>query len=271
MRRRYGNHAAVNWGFTTRRAPTELLMLLLSLLGKSVAAKAVIGVATVSLSGVTVAAGTGSLPPSVQQMAYDVAGDIGVPAPAETAPAETAPADAAPTDTAPTDAAPTDAAPTDAAPTVEPPGSEAPGGDPSGEPSEDADGDGPDATGPAAKGLCQAYRHGGVKAGSAKERALAGAAGGVDKIGAYCDTVLAGGDQRRPGKSPAPATAAPAAEPAKTKKAEPAKTKEPRPAKTKEPQPAKTKQPQPTKDKGGAGEPTGKGPKGDNGNGNRPK
>jgi hypothetical protein len=251
MRRRYGNHAAVNWGFTTRRAPTELLMLLLSLLGKSVAAKAVIGVATVSLSGVTVAAGTGSLPPSAQQMAYDVAGDIGVPAPAETAPADTAPTGAAPTD--------------------EPPGSEAPGDDPSGEPSEDADGDGPDATGPAAKGLCQAYRHGGVKAGSAKERALAGAAGGVDKIGAYCDTVLAGGDQRRPGKSPAPATAAPAAEPAKTKKAEPAKTKEPRPAKTKEPQPAKTKQPQPTKDKGGAGEPTGKGPKGDNGNGNRPK
>ena len=52
---------------------------------------------------------------------------------------------------------------------------------------------GPDATGPAAFGLCNAYKHASVHGKSAKHsiafRNLAAAAGGVDKIEAYCATI----------------------------------------------------------------------------------
>jgi hypothetical protein len=54
-------------------------------------------------------------------------------------------------------------------------------------------GRGPDATGPAAYGLCTAWSHSSVHGKSLDHsvamRNLADAAGGVDKIGAYCATV----------------------------------------------------------------------------------
>jgi len=52
---------------------------------------------------------------------------------------------------------------------------------------------GPDATGPAAFGLCNAYKHAKVHGKSVGHsiafRNLAAAAGGVDKIDAYCATI----------------------------------------------------------------------------------
>lgn len=136
------------------------------LIGKSLAVKVVAGFAAMTVAGTGVAAETGALPAPVQQAAHDVAGGLGVPAPREAAEQpETGPLDEP-----------------GATPSVAPSASPEPRA--SGTPR------GPDASGPAARGLCQAYRAGGNR-DSVAQQALAEAAGGADKVGAYCDGVLA--------------------------------------------------------------------------------
>jgi hypothetical protein len=67
---------------------------------------------------------------------------------------------------------------------------------------------GPDAAGPAAFGLCTAYAHAGAKAeGSAAFANLATAAGGADKIDAYCAAIA------HPGSSASRPTGTPSATP----------------------------------------------------------
>jgi hypothetical protein len=136
------------------------------LIGKSLAVKVVAGFAAMTVAGTGVAAETGALPASVQQAAHDVAGGLGVPAPREAAEQP---------ETGPTEEP-------GATPSVAPSASPEP--DASGTPR------GPDASGPAARGLCQAYRSGGNR-DSVAGQALAQAAGGADKVAAYCDGVLA--------------------------------------------------------------------------------
>jgi hypothetical protein len=166
------------------------------LIGKSLAVKVVAGVAAMTVAGTGVAAEAGALPAPVQQAAYEVAGGLGVPAPREAAePPETGPIEEV-----------------DATPSVTPSASP--------RPEASATPRGPDASGPAARGLCQAYRSGG-NPDSVAQQALAEAAGGADKVAAYCDGVLAekggdggksrpagddagkgGGSDKGPGKSP---------------------------------------------------------------------
>jgi hypothetical protein len=56
-------------------------MFVTSLLAKSLAAKIALGFVGASVAGTAVAAETGALPAPVQQVAYQVAGTVGVPAP----------------------------------------------------------------------------------------------------------------------------------------------------------------------------------------------
>jgi hypothetical protein len=56
-------------------------MLITSLVAKSLAAKIALGFVGVSVGATAVAAQAGALPAPVQQVAYDVAGAVGVPAP----------------------------------------------------------------------------------------------------------------------------------------------------------------------------------------------
>jgi hypothetical protein len=61
---------------------------------------------------------------------------------------------------------------------------------------------GPDATGPARDGLCRAWRSGqgeehGKREDSTAFRALAAAAGGADKIAAYCQATTSGGSKEK--------------------------------------------------------------------------
>ncbi|MBI1758197.1 MAG: hypothetical protein HYR62_03085 [Actinobacteria bacterium] len=65
---------------------------------------------------------------------------------------------------------------------------------------------GPDATGPAAFGLCTAFEHGGLATPSTAYASLERAAGGKDRIKAYCAAI------RRPGEHPTP-TGAPSDHP----------------------------------------------------------
>lgn len=148
-------------------------MLLQTLLS----AKAATGIAAAGLvviGGGTAAAYTGSLPIPLQTLAHDT---IGAPA-------------AHPHTTSTEDAAP-DATDTDATQSSAP----APSASPSG----------PDATGPAAFGLCTAFAHSGLATGSVAYQSLVTAAGGADKITAYCATIP------HPGPSTLPSQAASAA------------------------------------------------------------
>jgi len=225
--------------------------MLLSLLGKSVAAKVAVGFATVSLSGVSVAAATGSLPDPVQQVAYDVAGGAGVPAPD---PDPVTPS-VEPSSEAPAESSPPPSEVPGEEPGADDPASPSPSAPDPSDPSSGApSSEGPDAGGPAAKGLCEAYRRGGAKAGGSQERALAGAAGGVDRIGAYCDTVLADRDERRASHSPKAHTGAPTARPAKTRNPEPTVAGKPEPTRAGKPAPTRAGKPEPTR--AGKPEPT---------------
>lgn len=134
--------------------------------------------ATLSLGGLSAAAMTGTLPDSAQHVAHQVVGappvsDEGDET--EDSTEATEPAESRTDDTAESDADATKAE-----------DSESPSSAPT-------DAVGPDATGPAAFGLCTAYSHAGDK-GQAAERSVAfrnltEAAGGEDKVEAYCAEV----------------------------------------------------------------------------------
>jgi hypothetical protein len=139
--------------------------------------------------GGTTAAYTNSLPAPIQSLAHDT---IGAPAPQPASsgagavpaarPASDDPASAEPTD-APDSPEPTVAGkePTEAPDTPEPTAAPA-----SAKPTAEPSPVGPDATGPAAFGLCNAWTHGGLKAGSVAYANLTAAAGGADAIRIYC-------------------------------------------------------------------------------------
>jgi hypothetical protein len=121
----------------------------------SARAAAVVTVAALGIGGLATAAAAGALPAPFQSFAHST---FGAPT-APTAPAGSA-APAAPAASAVTPL--TDSSPTPV---------------------------GPDATGRAASGLCNAWEHGNGKKKGAAFRNLAAAAGGADKIAAYCATV----------------------------------------------------------------------------------
>jgi len=157
-------------------------MLLSSLLTKSLAVKVVLGVAGISATGVGVAAETGSLPAPVQQVAYQVAGGLGVPA--ATSGGTVRAADDA-------GATPEPSGSPEPSESPEPGSSAGPTAGPTPEPSGDRGG--PDAIGPAAKGLCRAYHAGHRPGGSADStafRALAVAAASAGGVDAYCARIL---------------------------------------------------------------------------------
>jgi hypothetical protein len=146
-------------------------MLLASLLAKSIVVKAALATAALSVTGAAVAAGTGTLPAPVQQIAHEYAG---APAPDEASPTPST------------------------EPTTEP--SEQPTAEPTGEPTTEPTEEptagpskapgGPDASGPAGFGLCRAYLTHGRKNGDPAWQALVTAAGGADKVAAYCQGVV---------------------------------------------------------------------------------
>src|SRR5207248_10628104 len=121
-------------------------MLPPSLRTMSLAVKVVLGVAGISATGVGVAAETGSLPAPVQQVAYQVAGGLGVPA--ATSGGTVRAADDA-------GATPEPSGSPEPSESPEPSGSQEPGSSagPTAGPTPEPSGDrgGPDATGPAAK------------------------------------------------------------------------------------------------------------------------
>lgn len=159
-------------------------MLLQTLLS----AKAATGIAAAGLvviGGGTAAAYTGSLPVPLQTLAHDT---IGAPA-------------AHPHATSSEDAAP------DATDTGAPGGPQSAPADPSASPS------GPDATGPAAFGLCTAFTHGGLATGSIAYQSLVTAAGGADKITAYCATIPHPGPSGLPSQAAGAATQHPSGPP----------------------------------------------------------
>ena len=86
---------------------------------------------------------------------------------------------------------------------------------------------GPDATGAARAGLCRAWQAGqgadhGRRADSVAFQALAAAAGGADKVVAYCEDVTAGGDGQGRASAPSvPATPTPASPPSSGPPADP--------------------------------------------------
>jgi hypothetical protein len=158
-----------------RRRPAMISTLLGAKLGAAVAAGAV------SFGAVGAAAYTGVLPDGAQQLAHTA---IGAPAPGQGVNAD-ATRDAADATKEAAEAA------KDAADAAKDP-AEAVTKDAAGAASSTAVG--PDATGPAVFGLCTAWGHvqteGQVADKSVAFRNLATAAGGADKITAYCATVL---------------------------------------------------------------------------------
>jgi hypothetical protein len=148
----------------------------LTLLSKALAVKTIAGLTVLLLGGVAVAATTGSLPPPVQQGAHDLLSPLGVAVPAGKVPHPTR----------------------DSGSTMHPspPPSPTPRPGPSPDPS----------AGPAMAGLCQAWQAQ-QKGGPGKPtdspalQALVTAAGGPDKVAAYCAAVLAGA---HPSTSPEP-------------------------------------------------------------------
>ncbi|HEX5524656.1 MAG TPA: protein tyrosine phosphatase [Pedococcus sp.] len=145
--------------------------------------------ATLSLGGLSAAAMTGSLPDSAQHVAHQVGappvsdeGDETEDSTEATEPAETRTDDSTESDS--------DATKTEDSETRR---------------SAPAHAVGPDATGPAAFGLCNAYSHAGDK-GQAAERSVAfrnltEAAGGEDKVEAYCaDVEHPSGDAKATGE-----------------------------------------------------------------------
>jgi hypothetical protein len=190
-------------------------VVLTGLLGKSLALKVVTGVIGLAFTGTAFAAEAGALPAPLQQAAYDVAGDLGVPAPDDGA-TEPSTAPTADPSVQPTTGTTTEPGP-DPSGTPGPEPSEAPDLDPSAGPAPTPTVDGPDATGPAAKGLCQAYRSG-ANRDNAAQRALAEAAGGAGNVAAYCAGILAGRDAKH-GKPAASATPEPTTTKAATTKA----------------------------------------------------
>lgn len=153
----------------------------LSVLSRALAVKAAAAVGVLLLGGTAVAAGTGSLPPPVQHGIYSV---LGGPVPDAPLPTSQRPRPPAPGRSASPD----------------------PGARPSGRPSPTA------STPPAAIGLCRAWEAQQDRTPDpALVRTLADAAGGTQKIAAYCAAVL---DEPSPRaspstKSPHPAPQAP--------------------------------------------------------------
>jgi hypothetical protein len=143
----------------------------LSLLSKALAVKTIAGLAVLLLGGAAVAATTGSLPTPVQQGAHDLLSPLGVAVPAGKAPHPTG-----------TSGGTVHPSPTPSPLTPRP----GPDPDPS--------------AGPAMAGLCQAWQAQ-QKGGPGKPtdspafQALVTAAGGPDKVAAYCAAVLGGAHQ----------------------------------------------------------------------------
>jgi hypothetical protein len=206
-------------------------VVLTGVLGKSLALKVVTGVIGLAFTGTAFAAEAGALPAPLQQAAYDVAGDLGVPAPDDAA-TEPSTAPTADPSVQPTTGTTTEPGP-DPSGTPGPEPSETPDLDPSAGPTPTSTVDGPDATGPAAKGLCQAYRSG-ANRDSAAQRALAEAAGGAGNVAAYCDGILAGRDAKhgKPAASATPEAATTKAAPRNPKASTPKIPKSPKAAPT---------------------------------------
>jgi hypothetical protein len=150
------------------------MSFLTTLVGSKVAVSA-ITLGGLALGGTTAAAYTGTLPQPLQHVAHQY---VGAPLADETGDAESMPVPSISDSASPEVSA--------SAPLVLPSEgvvSASPTGTPVG----------PDATGPAAYGLCTAYTHGGVKAGSIAYTALvtAAQAKGAADIPAYCTGVIA--------------------------------------------------------------------------------
>lgn len=150
------------------------MSFLTTLVGSKVAVSA-ITLGGLALGGTTAAAYTGTLPQPLQHVAHQF---VGAPLADETGDAESMPVPSISDSASPEVSA--------SAPLVLP--SE---GVVSASPT--ATPVGPDATGPAAYGLCTAYTHGGVKAGSIAYTALvtAAQAKGAADVPAYCFSVIA--------------------------------------------------------------------------------
>lgn len=129
-------------------------------------AAGLIALGTITVGGTAAAAYADALPGGLQEEAHTL---IGAP-------------------TASPSADPT------ALPTAEPTDSATPTSTPTSTPSPDPTSTdvpvGPDASGPAAHGLCTAFEHGGLASTSVAFASLERASGGVDKIDAYCATIV---------------------------------------------------------------------------------
>lgn len=153
-------------------------MSLFTVFASSKVAASVLAAGTLAVGGTGAAAFAGALPSDVQQSAHEL---LGAPAPHVGGVSGTATSGASAEATASASATPSATASATA--------------------SADADSEkataaaGPDATGPAAFGLCTAFTHGGLDAGSTAFKSLAVAAKGEANIDSYCAGVTA------PGKS----------------------------------------------------------------------
>jgi hypothetical protein len=155
------------------------------------------------------AAYTGSLPGPLQRAAHQLIG-----APAQDAPPDT-PQPSGPGTSTPTGTS----GETPGATTTSSRGTSVTSSGPSGSSGSSASsgGTGPQASGPAAIGLCTAWAHGGLATTSVAYRNLERAAGGADRIAAYCAPVLTpSSDTTDDGAAPAsPLPSSPQADPAK--------------------------------------------------------
>lgn len=138
--------------------------MLASLLAGKTAAAAVAACAVATGAGAV----TGTLPRGLQQAAHDA---VGAPAPDKDKPAKEHEKGKA------------DAAKDKPRPSVDP--TTTPGG--------------PDLSGPARKGLCNAFRHGGLGKTSVAYRSLSEAAGGPSRIPTFCDIVAPPKETGKPG------------------------------------------------------------------------
>jgi hypothetical protein len=192
----------VVWAFVRARQQeaerVEARRRRLSMVTKALAVKILAGVAVLLLGGVALAAGTGNLPPPVQQGAHDLLSPLGVAVPDS---------------------------PTKGSRHISPPASAAnPGVSPSALP-----------TPPGVEGLCEAWQTS-LRAGVGKSmdaasmRALTAAAGGPEKIAAYCAVILSQPPASSTPPTPPKSSTRPKTTPPAPTPSHPGKKSDPRPS-----------------------------------------